>query len=469
MTDKLEPCPFCGGAASSWIVNSGSGHGESYDAVCCGCQACGVRAAHEDYSGRETDKRRAAVIAAWNHRAVPSLSTSPDTRSEEIRELIEAAIVRGDRCGQGYGGQARYVVRALLDAGLLDVGTATPPDSLITLRQLSDQLFRAQEELAALRAAIKPFATEAKEWPPTLADDTRPVLGISGGRTDFAAFTVGDLRRAAAPQPPAQAGMTVDEAWLDLTEKTDRTSPAEYPDMALIARDELGAYMLAAAPQPPAQAVENGEDDPPVRLPGLSALFEGDAAPQPPAQTVAVRVRPLSFKELNKWQTLASTKFGSYLITHGCSGGATHLFVPGSDKPMEFSAPDPLSGNITDQAISAANAHYRGTIMSAIEVVPQAEPRIMHHMDPVECPAAAMAEILEEHGKEAPRFGAHRWVHQIGLLLRHIAFLTGTSRPESAAKAEALREVADKLGNGPYSIARLPILNEADRIEKEGR
>lgn len=31
----------------------------------------------------------------------------------------------------------------------------------------------------------------------------------------------------------------IDEAWRELLEKDDRTSPAEYPDMVLITRDEL--------------------------------------------------------------------------------------------------------------------------------------------------------------------------------------------------------------------------------------
>lgn len=37
----------------------------------------------------------------------------------------------------------------------------------------------------------------------------------------------------------------VAECWQDLVEKTDRTSPGEYPEMALITREELADYMNA--------------------------------------------------------------------------------------------------------------------------------------------------------------------------------------------------------------------------------
>ncbi len=36
------------------------------------------------------------------------------------------------------------------------------------------------------------------------------------------------------------------EAWSDLVEKDDRTSPEDYPDMALITEDELREFMERA-------------------------------------------------------------------------------------------------------------------------------------------------------------------------------------------------------------------------------
>lgn len=40
--------------------------------------------------------------------------------------------------------------------------------------------------------------------------------------------------------------MTPDEAWTDLLEKDDRNSPAEYPEMCLITKDELAGYIDTA-------------------------------------------------------------------------------------------------------------------------------------------------------------------------------------------------------------------------------
>lgn len=38
---------------------------------------------------------------------------------------------------------------------------------------------------------------------------------------------------------------TLDQAWQDLCEKDDRTSPEEYPEMCLITREELAGYVTA--------------------------------------------------------------------------------------------------------------------------------------------------------------------------------------------------------------------------------
>jgi len=58
--------------------------------------------------------------------------------------------------------------------------------------------------------------------------------------------------RAVLASSAAESAADIDRLWLDLVEKDDRTSPVEYPDMALITKDELRA-MLAAAPTPPVQ------------------------------------------------------------------------------------------------------------------------------------------------------------------------------------------------------------------------
>lgn len=46
--------------------------------------------------------------------------------------------------------------------------------------------------------------------------------------------------------------LTPEEAWTILCETPDITSPAEYPDHALITMEQLAGFMQRAAPQPPA-------------------------------------------------------------------------------------------------------------------------------------------------------------------------------------------------------------------------
>lgn len=68
---------------------------------------------------------------------------------------------------------------------------------------------------------------------------------------------------AAREEAPAEAGederLTPDEAWSDLLEKDDRTSPEDQPDMLLIAWDELADYMVRAQPQAREDAQPVGE------------------------------------------------------------------------------------------------------------------------------------------------------------------------------------------------------------------
>lgn len=58
----------------------------------------------------------------------------------------------------------------------------------------------------------------------------------------------------AHPPQSREPSLTIADAWQDLVDKSDRTSPEEYPDMALITRDELADYMSAAAPSKDVQS-----------------------------------------------------------------------------------------------------------------------------------------------------------------------------------------------------------------------
>lgn len=83
-----------------------------------------------------------------------------------------------------------------------------------------------------------------------------------------------DALASQAAQPAEADGCLYDgeAAWDELVNKDDRTSPEEYPDMCLITRDELLAYMDARA-TPPAPATDAGEVEAPP-APYLSDRFE---------------------------------------------------------------------------------------------------------------------------------------------------------------------------------------------------
>jgi len=65
-----------------------------------------------------------------------------------------------------------------------------------------------------------------------------------------------DMPRVALYASPPFAPAGVEEAWQELCERDDRTSPEEYPDMCLITRDELAAFMSRSSLQPDTQAVD---------------------------------------------------------------------------------------------------------------------------------------------------------------------------------------------------------------------
>jgi hypothetical protein len=50
----------------------------------------------------------------------------------------------------------------------------------------------------------------------------------------------GERWQSPAPKGPQRL---MEELWLDLVEKDDRTSPKEYPDMALLTREEFFGYL----------------------------------------------------------------------------------------------------------------------------------------------------------------------------------------------------------------------------------
>jgi hypothetical protein len=76
---------------------------------------------------------------------------------------------------------------------------------------------------------------------------------------------------------------TIDAIWQELTEKDDRTSPAEYPDLVLITKDELAALLTLPEAAPVMEAVawivvdQNGfVAVPEEHVEAVRAMFQGD-------------------------------------------------------------------------------------------------------------------------------------------------------------------------------------------------
>lgn len=117
-----------------------------------------------------------------------------------------------------------------------------------------------------------PFCGGDAHWCPTFIDTDEPgtvtctngcgatVICAGSKAVRIAAWNT----RLSHSTPGDAEGLTVADAWQDLVDKDDRTSPEEYPDMALITREELADYMRAATPSGRAQGeVKWRTDEPP--------------------------------------------------------------------------------------------------------------------------------------------------------------------------------------------------------------
>lgn len=175
-----------------------------------------------------------------------------------------------------------------------------------------------------------------------------------------------------------------------------------------------------------------------------------------------VRVKPLVFIKLADGYHKAALPIIGKVRVEPYYDGTFHVVwsVPGFCDAF-------LPGSFATEAeaIAAANAEYERRILSALDLgETQAQPAPVvpdgWRLVPVE-PTERMMEAGDETiAGDGSAYGV--WDDMLDKA-PPAPLLT-----EAQAGAKALREVADKLGNGPYSIARLPILNEADRLEREG-
>jgi hypothetical protein len=88
----------------------------------------------------------------------------------------------------------KTIAQRLRDNADLDAAEHGNPDVVALERE-------AAGRIEALEAALRPFAEDAPRWK-SVHDDHRPKFHQLAAPPDNAAFTVGDLRRAAAALDP---------------------------------------------------------------------------------------------------------------------------------------------------------------------------------------------------------------------------------------------------------------------------
>ena len=68
MTDKLKPCPFCGGESKLEITTECWGHGEYHENYFIKCMRCGSRGKSEVVYDKTPRQCEADCIENWNRR-----------------------------------------------------------------------------------------------------------------------------------------------------------------------------------------------------------------------------------------------------------------------------------------------------------------------------------------------------------------------------------------------------------------
>lgn len=139
------------------------------------------------------------------------------------------------------------------------------------------------ESAARGTTAPRPDSQHSAGWRLVPEVPTREMLEAAIGRSaaeDESMYSaIYRAMLAAAPAPRAPELIDVAGAWQDLLDKDDRTSPAEYPEMALITREELADCMASASPTPDRQEPVQGALGLAVRildinLGGATATFD---------------------------------------------------------------------------------------------------------------------------------------------------------------------------------------------------
>ncbi|PZO78480.1 MAG: hypothetical protein DI629_12345 [Mesorhizobium amorphae] len=190
--EALKPCPFCGSEPEWNLGKKGDGSEWRYIA-CSNCEAIGPHA-----------HTRSIQVADWNRRATSPTPSSPDAG---VVERI-----------------AREVWRSQHGPDFAELDT--------------EEAWASEVSSYRKLTALYPSYANGRS---SITDAFRTAEHIVASGV-IAALT------SPSAQSPGVVGL--EEAWRDLIEKDDRTSPEDYPEMALITRDELAGYMACALAHP---------------------------------------------------------------------------------------------------------------------------------------------------------------------------------------------------------------------------
>lgn len=333
----------------------------------------------------------------------------------------------------------------------------------------------SDEELAGLRAAV---AKQGPEALPMRRDLTDGIIATIDGLQ-------ADLDKAATELAQARADA---EKYLSWVQEANTKAHRLSGDCVALrvelsqAQAELAA-MRAGAPADgwrlvPVEPTEHMVMEGAGRVSLPHAATEADAslaidayvamlaaAPQPPAQPVAVEARSLAWKKQSGGDVYrASLPFvGSLIVEPDNSGFYVGISTPGLQRQLLSD----LFGE-AEQAIEAAEAHYRSTILSTIN-------------------ARSVDEVKAERDRLMSSLWANGWViqHASDCAVHNEPAMPagpcdcGAEKARNGVKAEALREAAEllltyaqqshdkPLSNG-YAYASVLCRKEADRLDPKG-
>jgi hypothetical protein len=186
MTTELKPCPFCGGTAVHYMVDSGVSWAEV------GCTVCD--ATHCDDKSGDPDDGSAAV-EAWNHRHTPPLAHLSDPEWEGMKIERAFKLAQEDRAER---------VRAVLLTGVESAGRKAAEARAEAAERRVAELERALSEMRTSVRELTATAFGAATMPDDFAPHRLAALSNIIGRLVRVHGPIDEWPDALLPVTPAR-------------------------------------------------------------------------------------------------------------------------------------------------------------------------------------------------------------------------------------------------------------------------